>query len=103
MTVYRLSIYGKDVIRSFRDSETEGIFRGLRSKRFQAIERVAIRKLFQLHAARSLYDLRSPGNALEALKDDRAGQHSIRINERYRVCFTWENGDETRVEIADYH
>ena len=103
LTAYRLSIYGKEVIRSFRDGETEGIFRGIRSRRFQAIERIAIRKLFQLHAAKSLHDLRSPGNALEALKDERAGQHSIRINEKYRVCFTWENGDAYRVEIADYH
>ena len=91
------------MIRSFRDGETEGIFRGLKSGRFQAIEKIAIRKLFQLHAAESLFALRSPGNALEALKHDRAGQHSIRINERYRVCFTWENGDAYRVEIVDYH
>ncbi len=68
-----------------------------------AIEKTAIRRLFQLHAARVLSDLRSPGNSLEALKNERAGQHSIRINNRYRVCFVWENGDAHQVEIVDYH
>jgi proteic killer suppression protein len=91
------------VIRSFRDAETEQVFLGIRSRRFQAIEKTAIRKLFQLHAARTLYDLRAPGNSLEALKGDRAGQHSIRINDRYRLCFVWEDGDADQVEIADYH
>jgi len=91
------------VIRPFRDAETEQVFLGIRSRRFQAIEKTAIRKLFQLHAARTLYDLRAPGNSLEALKGDRAGQHSIRINDRYRLCFVWEGGDADQVEIADYH
>jgi proteic killer suppression protein len=91
------------VIRPFRDAETEQVFLGIRSRRFQAIEKTAIRKLFQLHAARTLYDLRAPGNSLEALKGDRAGQYSIRINDRYRLCFVWEVGDADQVEIADYH
>ena len=91
------------MIRSFRDAETEQVFLGIRSRRFQAIEKTAIRKLFQLHAARTLYDLRAPGNSLEALKGDRAGQHSIRVNDRYRLCFVWENGDACQVEIVDYH
>ena len=91
------------MIRSFRDAETEQVFLGIRSRRFQAVEKTAIRKLFQLHAARTLYDLRAPGNSLEALKGDRAGQHSIRINDRYRLCFVWEVGDADQVEIADYH
>ena len=91
------------MIRSFRDAETEQVFLGIRSRRFQAIEKTAIRKLFQLHAARTLYDLRAPGNSLEALKGDRAGQHSIRINDRYRLCFVWEDGDADQVEITDYH
>jgi len=91
------------VIRSFLEGDTERIFQGNRSRKFQAIERIAIRKLFQLHAARSLYDLRAPGNSLEALKGDRAGRYSIRINDRYRLCFVWENGDASRVEIVDYH
>jgi proteic killer suppression protein len=60
-------------------------------------------KLFQLHAARTLHDLHAPGNSLEALKDDRTGQHSIRINNRYRLCFIWENGDADLVEITEYH
>jgi proteic killer suppression protein len=70
---------------------------------YQAIEKVAIRKLFQLHAARALHDLRAPGNSLEALKGDRAGQHSIRINDRYRLCFIWKDGGAHQVEITDYH
>ncbi len=91
------------MIRSFRDTETERIFLGIGSKRLQAIEKTAIRKLFQSHAAASLHDLRSPGNSLEALRGDRAGQHSIRINGRYRVCFVWQNGDARDVEIVDCH
>jgi len=75
----------------------------MRSRKFQAIEKIAIRKLFQLHAARTLHYVRAPGNSLEALKDDRAGRHSIRINDRYRLCFIWENGGADQVEIADYH
>ena len=103
LTFYRLSIYDKVVIRSFRDIESEKIFLGIRSRKFQAIEKAAIRKLFQLHSARRLQDLRSPGNSLEALKGDREGQHSIRINGRYRVCFVWESGYAYNVEIVDYH
>ncbi len=91
------------MIRSFRDSETEKIFKGIMSRKFQAIERIALRKLFQLQAAKSLHDLRSPGAALEALKDSRAGQHSIRINDQYRLCFVWKNGDAYDVEVTDYH
>ncbi len=100
---YRLSIYNKSLIRTFRNRETEDIFRQIRSGRFRAIANVAIRKLFHPHAARSLHDLRSPGNALEALKSDRAGQHSIRVNDQYRVCFAWRDGDAYDVEITDYH
>jgi proteic killer suppression protein len=91
------------VIRSFRDAETEKLFLGIRSRTFQAIEKIAIRKLFQLHAARTLHDLRAPGNSLEALKGDRAEQHSIRINDRYRLCFMWKDGDAYQAEITDYH
>jgi proteic killer suppression protein len=91
------------VIRSFRDADTERIFQGVRTRKFQSIEKIAIRRLFQLDAARSLLDLRSPGNSLEALSGDRAGQHSIRINDRYRLCFIWENGEAYDAEITDYH
>lgn len=91
------------MMRSFRDVETEKIFNGIRSRQFQGIERMAIRKLFQLHAASSLHDLRSPGASLEALRGSRAGQHTIRINDKYRVCFVWRNGDAYDVEVTDYH
>lgn len=91
------------MIRSFREVETEKVFLGIRSRKFQAVEKVAMRKLFQLHAARTLHDLRAPGSSLEALKGDRAGQYSIRINDRYRLCFIWEDGDADQVEITDYH
>jgi len=71
--------------------------------RFRAIERVALRKLMQLDSATSLTDLGLPGNRLEALKGDRQGQHSIRINDQFRVCFVWQRGDAYDVEIVDYH
>ena len=72
--------------------------------RFRAIERIARRKLLFLHRARSLQDLRvPPGNRLEELKGDRKGQHSIRINVRWRICFVWTEGDAFDVEIVDYH
>jgi proteic killer suppression protein len=72
--------------------------------RFRAIERQARKKLLLLNAAGTLNDLRSPpGNRLEALKRDRLGQHSIRINDQWRVCFVWSNGGAENVEIVDYH
>jgi toxin HigB-1 len=91
------------MIRSFRDADTENIFHDQLSRRYQAIERVARRKLYQLNQARSLRDLGLPGNRLEALKGDRAGSHSVRINDQFRVCFLWKDGDAWEVEIADYH
>jgi proteic killer suppression protein len=73
-------------------------------RRFQSIERVARRKLLYLHQARRLEDLRvPPGNHLELLKGDRAGSHSIRINDQWRICFVWRQGDAHDVEIVDYH
>lgn len=72
--------------------------------RFQLIERVARRKLLYLHRARRLDDLRvPPGNRLEALKGDRRGQHAIRVNDQWRICFAWREGDAFEVEIVDYH
>jgi proteic killer suppression protein len=103
LTAYRLSIYDKCVIRSFEDDETEHVFQGRKSRKFQSIQKTAMRKLFQLHAARTLQDLRAPGNSLEALRDDRGGQHSIRINDQYRLCFVWRDGDAYGVGIVDYH
>jgi proteic killer suppression protein len=90
------------VIRSFADRDTERLFGDEDVRRFRAIERVARRKLLLLDAVTRLDDLRSPpGNRLEALKGDRSGQHSIRINQ-WRICFRWNDGAEA-VEIVDYH
>ena len=92
------------MIESFRDAETEGIFQQRPSKLFRSIENIALRKLMHLNQARSLGDLAAiPGNRLEALKGTRKGQHSIRINDQYRICFVWKDGDACNVEIADYH
>jgi proteic killer suppression protein len=92
------------VIRSFEDPEAEALFAGRVSRRLQQVARVAQRKLQQLHAARELRDLAAfPGNRLEALAGDRRGQHSIRVNEQYRICFVWKDGDAEDVEIVDYH
>jgi proteic killer suppression protein len=91
------------VIRSFRDAEAERLFHDQFSKRFQAIERTARRKLNQVDRATSLRDLALPGNHVEALSGERTGQHSIRINDQFRVCFVWRNGDAYEVEITDYH
>jgi proteic killer suppression protein len=84
--------------------ETQELFLDHPVRRFLSIERVARRKLQFLHAAKALDDLRvPPGNRLEALKADRAGQHSIRINDQWRICFTWYRGDARDVEIVDCH
>jgi proteic killer suppression protein len=92
------------MIRRFRDAETEKIFQQQFSKKFQAIEKIAIRKLIHLNRAIALRDLAAiPGNQLEALQGDRKGQYSIRINDRYRICFRWDDGDAFDVEITDYH
>ncbi len=92
------------MIRSFRDAEAEKLFNDEPSKRFQSVERTARRKLYQLHQAHTLGDLSAlPGNRLEALKRDRVGQYSIRINDQFRICFVWADGDAHRVEIVDYH
>lgn len=91
------------MISGFRDAETEKIFNGLRSRRFEAIAKTAYRKLAFLHSAGTLHDLISSGLHLEALKGDRTGQHSIRINDQYRICFVWQDGKATNVEIVDYH
>ena len=92
------------MIRSFASKETEELFHYRHSRRFRAVERVALRKLLQLHAATELRILASPpGNQLEALRGDRKGQHSIRINEKWRICFEWRGGDCFDVEIVDYH
>ena len=92
------------MIKSFRCGETERLYHRHHTKRFQAIELVARRKLRQLDSATQLRDLASPpGNRLEALHGNRNGQHSIRINDQWRICFTWRDGDALNVEIVDYH
>ena len=93
------------MIESFADRDTEALFNRRRPKRIDGrIQRVALRKLMYLDAAVTLGDLRvPPGNRLEALKGDRAGQYSIRINDQWRIVFTWQNGNAHNVTIEDYH
>jgi toxin HigB-1 len=93
------------MIVSFRDAETATIWAGRRSRRLPGdIQDAALRKLRLLNNARRLDDLRvPPGNRLEALKKDRQGQHSIRINNQWRICFIWKDNHAHQVEIADYH
>jgi proteic killer suppression protein len=92
------------MIRSFRCPDTERLAQGSPVPQFQAFERVARRKLRQLEIAGRLDDLRiPPGNRLEALRGDRSGQHSIRINDQFRLCFTWSEVGPEHVEIVDYH
>ncbi|HUQ71232.1 MAG TPA: type II toxin-antitoxin system RelE/ParE family toxin [Planctomycetaceae bacterium] len=101
---YRSSIYNMRMIQSFRCAETERLFRRTRVGRFTNIEAVARRKLDQLNAAATLDFLRvPPGNRLEALKGNRAGQYSIRINDQFRLCFVWNAEGPRDVEIVDYH
>jgi proteic killer suppression protein len=93
------------MIRGFACHETEKLFNDESSRRLPTqIQRVARRKLLLLHQARSLNDLRVPyGNHLETLKGDRVGQHSIRVNDQWRICFRWQGEDAFNVEIVDYH
>jgi proteic killer suppression protein len=92
------------VIKSFRSADTEALFNDRPVARFRAIERPARRKLLYLNQARLLHDLLvPPGNRLEALKADRKGQHSIRVNDQWRICFRWQEGHAYDVEIVDYH
>jgi proteic killer suppression protein len=93
------------VIKDFRDRETEKVWSGEGSRRLpRDIQQVARRKLRMLNSAKALQDLRVPSaNRLEALKGDRKGQHSIRINDQWRICFVWQDGNAGAVEITDYH
>ncbi|MEO8027795.1 MAG: type II toxin-antitoxin system RelE/ParE family toxin [Bryobacteraceae bacterium] len=91
-------------MRSFRCRYTEKLFGDERVARFAAFEKVARRKLLFLHAASALQDLQAPpGNRLETLQGTRSGQHSIRINDQWRICFVWQAGEPHRVEIVDDH
>ena len=93
------------MIKSFKCKETEKLFKHEFIKKIpQDIQRVALRKLLMLNAANILEDLQSPpGNRLEALKGDRLGQYSIRINDQFRICFVWQDNDAYEAEIVDYH
>ncbi len=93
------------MIKSFRDREAERIFHRSFSRKLPSdIQRAALRRLMLLHAATELIDLRSPpSNRLEKLSGDRSGQYSLRINDQWRVCFEWVDGDAYNVEIVDYH
>lgn len=93
------------MIKSFRDGATQELWESGKSRKIPAeIHRAALRKLAMLNRATSLTDLRvPPNNRLEALQRDRKGQHSIRINDQYRVCFVWRSGEAEDVEIVDYH
>ena len=92
------------MIKSFRDKDTEALYNGKRVRRFQAFADQAERRLELLDNAKTVQDLRGlPSNRFEALRGDREGQFSIRINQQWRVCFEWRNGDAYNVEITDYH
>jgi proteic killer suppression protein len=92
------------MIATFADKDTAALAEGRQVRRFQRFADVARRKLRMIEAAATLEDLRvPPGNRLEALKGDRQGQHSIRINQQWRVCFVWRNNKAHEVEIVDYH
>jgi proteic killer suppression protein len=91
------------MIRSCRDKETQRLVEKIRSQKFQAIERQAYKKLDMLRAATRLSDLSLPGLCLEKLSGDRKGQHSIRINDQYRICFEWREDGAYEVEVTDYH
>ncbi|MFY9680213.1 MAG: type II toxin-antitoxin system RelE/ParE family toxin [Candidatus Sulfotelmatobacter sp.] len=92
------------MIRSFRCAETERLHHRQRSRRFQSVEQIARRKLRQLDSATELRDLTAPpGNRLEALQGERKGYYSVRINDQWRLCFAWRDGNAHEVEIVDYH
>lgn len=93
------------MIRSFKDKDTKKVWNQVRSPKFSyEVQRIALRKLFMIHHAKDLNDLRiPPANRLKKLKGDREGQYSIRINDKFRICFIWKNNDAHNVEITDYH
>jgi len=102
--IYRAAVYVLKVIRSFRCADTERLFRREAVRRFKAIERQGLRKLDMLDAAPDVRTLSLlPGNRLERLKGDREGKYSIRINDQWRLCFMWHDGNAYEVEIVDYH
>jgi toxin HigB-1 len=99
-----MALYAEHVIKSFYCAETERLFNDENVRKFANIRQSARRKLLTLHAAKQLSDLRTPpGNRLHALGGDREGQHSISVNDQWRICFVWRDGDAYNVEIVDYH
>lgn len=100
-----MALYYFQMIKSFRDKETEKIFNRQRSRKLPGdIQQIALRKLRMINRTQSLQDLRvPPANRLEKLAGDRAGQFSIRINDQWRICFIWQDGDVLEAEIVDYH
>ena len=95
---------GAGLVKSFSDKETAELFHSGHSRKFSSIERIALRKLDMINAAVNVETLKiPPGNRLEALKGNRQGQYSIRINDQWRICFKWEGQDAYDVEIVDYH
>jgi proteic killer suppression protein len=99
-----MALYASHVIKSFRCEDTKKLFDDENVRRFVNIRQAARRKLLTLHAAKQLSDLRMPpGNRLHPLEGDRAGQHSISVNDQWRICFVWRDGDAYEVEIVDYH
>ena len=105
LDIYPRNRYNENVIKSFADRETERVYQQQFSRKLPAsIQRVALRKLMMIDNAENLNDLRvPPANFLEKLHRDREGQHSIRVNDQYRICFTEKDGDYYNVEIVDYH
>jgi proteic killer suppression protein len=104
LAIKRIPVYSEIVIKSFRSRDTERLHLRESVSRFKNIERVALRKLRQIDATTELRELASPpGNRLEALHGNRKGQHCIRINDRWRICFVWREGDALEVEVTDYH
>ena len=104
MTLITARVTIKLVIKTFKCADTQALSKGEQVRRFVNVEAVARRKLRQLEIADRLDDLRvPPGNRLEALKGDRVGQHSIRVNNQFRVCFRWTDAGAEDVEIVDYH
>ena len=104
LDIIRITYKNRAVIASYADKDTGKVAAGIRVKKFETIARAAQKKLVVLRAATRLEDLMTPaGNRLEALSGNRKGQHSIRINDRYRICFAWKDGSAYDVEIVDYH
>lgn len=91
------------MIRSFADKDTERLFKRASVRKFQGVEHVALRKLRFLQEAKSLHDFKGPGFQLEKVTGDRAGQHSIRVSDKWGICFVWKDGEAHDVEITDYH